>query len=168
MTCPEMPSAPFGTPQGPRANPGPTSTGHPASGTRRLDLTDLDGIVQHYMHRGLAKSMHSSGLKRYLRFCQEYSVSQQFHISERLLCSFVAVLARQGLAPGMIRMYLAAVRQAQIVQGHPEPREQSSMLCLNLMQTGVCRDRAQSGLPPSRVHLPITPPILRRMQESWR
>ena len=51
--------------------------------------------------------------------------------------------------------------------GFPEPRAQSSLPCLQLVQSGACRDRAQTGQPPFRTRLPITPPILRRMRESW-
>ena len=88
-------------------------------------------------------------------------------MSERVLCSFVAVLSHQGLAPATIRTYLAAVRHAQVVRGLPEPREQSTLPCLRLMQGGVRRNRAQRGAPPSKQRLPITPPILRQIHVSW-
>ena len=54
-----------------------------------------------------------------------------------------------------------------VVGGFPEPRAQSSLPRLRLVQSGARRDRAQTGQPPSRTRLPITPPILRRMRESW-
>ena len=85
-------------------------------------------------------------------------------MSESVLCAFVAGLAQQGLTPGTIRTYLAAVRHAQIVRGFPEPREQSSLPRLWLLQNGVRRDRAESGRATPRPRLPITPPILRRMR----
>ena len=85
-------------------------------------------------------------------------------MSESVLCAFVAGLAQQGLTPGTIRTYLAAVRHAQIVRGFPEPREQSSLPRLRLLQNGVRRDRAESGRATPRPRLPITPPILRRMR----
>ena len=83
-----------------------------------------------------------------------------------LLCSFVASLAQQGLAPTTIRTYLAAIRHAQIVRGFPEPRQHSSLPRLHLVQSGVRRERAERGLPPARPRLPITPPILRRLRPS--
>ena len=122
------------------------------------------------MHRGLADSTHrtyNSGVNRFRSFCDLFSVSHPFPVSERLLCSFVAALARQGLAPSTTRTYLAAIRHAQVVGGFPEPRAQSSLPRLRLVQSGARRDRAQTGQPPSRTRLPITPPILRRMRESW-
>ena len=122
------------------------------------------------MHRGLAESTHrtySSGLKRFLAFCHACAISTPFPVTEYQLCSFVATLARQGLAPSTIRTYVAAVRHAQIVRGLPEPREHSALPRLHLVQSGVRRDRAERGLPASRPRLPITPPILRQMHSAW-
>ena len=53
------------------------------------------------------------------------------------------------------------------MRGLPEPRQGSSLPRLRLMQTGVRRDRAQHGIPPSRPRLPITPDILRQMHAVW-
>ena len=74
---------------------------------------------------------------------------------------------KQGLAPGTIKTYLAAVRHAQIMKGLPEPRQGSSLPRLRLLQSGVRRDRAQQGLPPARSRLPITPNILLRIYTNW-
>ena len=101
-----------------------------------------------------------SALKRFLSFCQLYSISSPFPVTESALCYFVATLAHQGLAPSTIRTYLAAIRHTQIVRGHPEPR-------LRFLQMGVRRDRAQQNLPPSRPRLPIMPEILRQIQLVW-
>ena len=78
------------------------------------------------------------------------------------------MLCRQHIAPATICTYLAAVRYAQVVRELPEPREQSMLPRLRLMQSGVHRDRAQRGPRPGRQRLPITPPILRQMHLSWR
>ena len=88
-------------------------------------------------------------------------------MSETSLCAFVATLARQGLAPGTIRTYLAAVRHAQVVRGLPEPQQHSSLPRLQLLQSGVRRDRAESGRAGPRTRLPITPPTLRLLRSSW-
>ena len=93
--------------------------------------------------------------------------AEPFPVSEASLCAFVASLARQGLAPGSIRTYLAAVRHAQVVRGLPEPRQHSSLPRLQLLQSGVRRDRAERGQATPRPRLPITPPILRRLKSSW-
>ena len=74
-------------------------------------------------------------------------------------------LARQGLSPGTIKTYLAAVRHAQISQGSPDIR-QSALPRLQLVQTGVRREHAVRG-PAQTVRLPITPSILRRLHAVW-
>ena len=106
-------------------------------------------------------------MKRFLSFCQSYNVSAPFPVDESLLCYFVAALAEQGLAPTTIKTYLAAVRNAQITRGLPEPRQGSTLPRLRLLQMGVRRVRAEQGLPPSRPRLPITPDILRRIWSLW-
>ena len=79
------------------------------------------------------------------------------------LCYFVTSLTQEGIAPATIRKYLAAVRHAQIMRGHPEPQESSSLPRLRLVQNGVRRERASSGpSPPTR--LLITPPHLRQLR----
>ena len=87
-------------------------------------------------------------------------------MSETLLCYFVTSLAQGGCAPATIKTYLAAVRHAQIMKGHPEPREASSLPRLRLVQNGVRRERAESTSARQPVRLPITPHILRRLRPS--
>ena len=97
--------------------------------------------------------------------------------SPSLLCFFVASLAQQGLAPGTIKTYLAGVRHAQIIRGHqgssgvirghPEPRQNSTLPRLHLLQAGVRRERAERGVPPARPRLPITLSLLRQMRAVW-
>ena len=135
----------------------------------RLDVSVLDPAVLHYCEKGLADSTHktfNAAIKRFLSFCQLFNIQSPFPVSESTLC-YVAVLAKQGLAPGMIKTYLAAVRHAQIMRGLPEPRQGSSLPRLCLLQSGVRRDRAQQGLPTARSRLPITPNILLRIYTNW-
>ena len=131
-----------------------------------MDLSTLDEAVRLYCYRGLAESTHRtyrSGLSRYMSFCDAVNVSPPFPVSETILCYFVTYLARQGTSPASIKTYLAAVRHAQIVQGHPEPRQSSSLPRLRLVQNGIQRERASSGtmLP---IRLPVTISILRQVR----
>ena len=96
-----------------------------------------------------------------------FNIQSPFPVSESTLCYFVAVLAKQGLAPGTIKTYLAAVRHAQIMRGRPESRQGSSLLRLRLLQSGIRRDRAQQDLPPAQSRLSITPNILLRIHANW-
>ncbi len=105
-------------------------------------------------------------MNRFLHFCEGQGATP-FPVSETLLCYFVAALARQGLALSTIRTYLAEVRHAQIMRGLPEPRQQSSLPRLRLVQTGVQRDRVERGCNTARVRLPITPTLLRRVRVVW-
>ena len=107
-------------------------------------------------------------MNRFVQFCNAHG-TKPFPVSESLLCYFVASLAQQGLAPGTIKTYLAGVRHAQIIRGHPEPRQNSTLPRLHLLvlQAGVRRERAERGAPPARPRLPITPPLLRQMRAVW-
>lgn len=62
---------------------------------------------------------------------------------------FVVALARDGLAPTTIKTYLAAVRNAHIERGFPDLRDASSLPQLQLIQSGVRRERAVRGPPQS-------------------
>ncbi len=55
----------------------------------------------------------------------------------------------------------------QVTLGLPEPREFSSLPRLKLIQTGIKRVHAQRSPEGSRIRLPITPAILRQIQEHW-
>lgn len=109
---------------------------------------------------------YSLGLNRFLALCHAIDIREPFPVSELLLCYFAAVLAHQGLAPATIRTYLAAVRHAQVVRGYPEPRHNTSLPRLRLVQDGTRRVRAQRGIPQTRSRLPITPAILRQIRAS--
>ena len=136
----------------------------------RLDVSVLDPAVLHYCEKGLADSTHktyNAVIKRFLSFCQLFNIQSRFPVSESTLRYFVEALAKQGLAPGTVKTYLAAVRHAQIMRGLPEPRQGSSLPRLCLLQSGVRRDRPQQGLPPTWSRLPITPNILVRIYANW-
>lgn len=85
-------------------------------------------------------------------------------MSELYLCYFVAFLAEQDLAPSSCSTYLAAVRNAQIALGLPEPREHSSLPMLKRVLAGIRRCRVQQGSSTSRVRLPVTVDLLKRMR----
>ena len=147
----------------------PTASPRVAPGGGRLDLSTLDADLHRLTHSGLADSTHKTyqaGVTRYLSFASVFKVSPPFPASELVLCYFVVFLARQGLAPATIKTYLAAVRHAQIVRGLPEIR-QGALPRLQLVQTGVRRERAYGG-PPPKPRLPITTVILRKMRAVWQ
>ena len=131
-----------------------------------MDLANLDEAVQFYCYQGLADSTHRtyrSGLNRFLSFCYAMDIQSPFPVSETVLCYFVTALASQGTSLATIRTYLATVRHAQVVRGHPEPRQLSSLPRLRLVQNGVRRERAVSGANTA-VRLPITASILHRIR----
>ena len=84
-------------------------------------------------------------------------------MSEALLCIFLTLLAWEDVAPSTCRrIYCAAICHAQVVRGHPGPREFFSILRLRLVQNGVrgpSRPSPQSGATPH-----ISPAILRRIR----
>ena len=86
-------------------------------------------------------------------------------MTESLLCYFSAFLAREGLAPASIKLYLAAVRHIQVIHGFPEPRAESSLPRLKLVMSGIARNRTSTG-KPSRPRLPITIDILYKIFET--
>ena len=102
-----------------------------------------------------------------MSFCQSFNVSTPFPVTESLLCYFVATLANQGLAPLTIKTYLAPVRHTQITRCLPEPRHDSPLPRLHLLQMEVHCVRAECNLPPSCPRLPITPDILRQIGFQW-
>ena len=104
-------------------------------------------------------------MKRFYQFCSSYTIPDPFPVSELTLCYFVSYLAEQGLAPQTGRAYLAAVRNAQISLGLPDPREQSSLPLLKRVQAGIRRIRLQKGSNPGRIRLPITVHTLARIRE---
>ncbi len=127
--------------------------------------------LQCYLQAGLATSTHQTyqaAMKHFTRFCTAYSVGDPFPVHELLLCYFASYLAHSGLPLQTIKSYLAGVRNAHISMGLPDPREQSSLPLLKRIQAGISRIRQQSGSQSSRVRLPITIQVLKRLQVAWQ
>eukprot|EP00731_Ephydatia_muelleri_P036077 Em0199g3a len=109
---------------------------------------------------------YAAGMKRFNQFCNTFALTSPFPVSESTLCYFAVYLAKDNLASQTIKTYLAAVRDAQIALGMPEPRCQSSLPRLDRIQAGIRRVQAQKGTPP-KARLPITPMLLRRLRDHW-
>ena len=170
-----------------RSNPTPSAPAGPAAGpNHRLDLAALapavqlyfqDGLapstrrapaVQRYFQDGLAPSTrraYDSAMKKFAAFCEKFHVPDPFPVTEFLLCSFAASMADDGLAPQMVKSYLAAIRNTQLSLGLPDPREQSSLPVLKRVLAGISRSRLGRG-QPSRVRLPVTAVLLRRIKHE--
>ncbi len=118
----------------------------------RLDSSDLAPLFQEYFQAGLAQS---------------YSIQAPFPVHEHLLCYFATYLAKKNLAPQTIKTYLAAVMNAQIAMGLPDPRDQSSMPLLKRIQAGISKIRLQAGKSTKLTRLPITFRILQQICKAW-
>ena len=101
-------------------------------------------------------------MKKFHGFCATYQVLDPFPLTESMLCSFAAYMADRSLSPQTVKTYLSSLRNVQISLGLPDPREQSSLPVLKRVQAGIQRIRL--GDNPSRIRLPITPPILRQIK----
>ena len=137
----------------------------------RLDIPDLATALQEYFQAGLAPSTqrtYGAGMKHFTKFCFTYSITDPFPFSELLLCYYTSYLARKGLAPQTIKAYLAALRNAQISLGLPDPREQSSLPLLKGVQAGIGRIRPQTGNTKAKIKLPITVHVLTKIKEAWQ
>ena len=77
---------------------------------------------------------------------------------------FCDVPGTGGHLAGHNQDILSAIRHAQIMWGHPEPRESSSLPRLRLVQSGVRREHAVSSPTPQAARLPITPLLLRHLR----
>ena len=111
-----------------------------------LDISSLDGAVQHFCSQGIAPSTHKTyqaALKKFATFCSTYDILSPFPVSESVLCYFATYLACQRLSPQTIKVYLAAIRYMQITLGLPEPKEYSLMPRLRLVQSGIQRSYFQ-------------------------
>ena len=105
-------------------------------------------------------------MRRFHDFCVRFSVSSLFPVSEKLLCYFSVFLADEKLSFPTIKTYLAAVRDAHISLGFPDPRSAGSMTRLERIQAGIRRVQALKG-PSKRIRLPITLTILKRLGSCW-
>ena len=79
-----------------------------------MDLHSLDTAVQVFFSAGLAASMqrvYRTGNQQFLQFCRTYQIAQPFTVTERVMCGHIH---GEGLAPGVVKDYLADVRHSQI------------------------------------------------------
>ncbi len=125
----------------------------------------MEGAVQHYFTRGLAPSTHktySSDINKFNQFAHNLALPI-LCLYHNIYCYFVAYLASAGLSPATVKTYLAAVRHLQIAKGLPDPHQMESMAKLCLVERGVDKEYRH----PTRLRLPLTPPILRRIRTLW-
>ena len=111
--------------------------------------------------RGLADSTHrvySCGQKRFLQFCVVWLPLLQWSM-------FVAKLAAMGLKHRSIKTYMAGVRHLHIEEGLGDPFMQV-LTRLHYVLRGVKHAQGEAGAG-RREHLPITPPILRKIRGVW-
>ena len=87
-------------------------------------------------------------------------------VSEKHLCSFVSLLADQGLKYRTAKVYLSAIRHLQISAAQPDPFAGAPMARLEYVLRGIKKREVEKGAGP-RERLPITPPLLLRMKEVW-
>ena len=135
-----------------------------------MDLSNLDATVHYFCSQGVApstRSTYQSALRKFAEFCSLYCIVSPFPVSESILCYFSSYLACKTLSPQTIKTYLAGIRHMQITLGLPEPRAFSSLPRLRLVQSGIQRTHAQRSSSPAKIRLPITPAILRKIQEQW-
>ena len=102
-------------------------------------------------------------MRRFCSLCERFGISTPFPVTEHLLFSFVAYLADEGLSPQTVKSYVAAVRNAQLSLGLPDPCETSTFPILKRVQAGVSRLRLQQG-DSARVRFPITAELLSRIR----
>ena len=140
------------------------SEGHAPQQQTRLELANLDPVVQGYFEAGLAPSTrrtYQSGINRFITFCSTYRIPTPLPVSQSTLCYFILALAKEGLAYSTIKCYLSAVRHLHILHNLPEPRS-APMPKLSLVERGI---RKASHTRPPR--LPIGPAILRQIRALW-
>ena len=108
------------------------------------------------------RKVYSTGGRRYEDFCT-LSKLKPYPTSEKILALFVGHLYMEGLAPGTIKSYLAAVRYDQVARGLGNPNI-GGMPQLGYIVRGLKR------LTPvrTRKRLPITPGVLRCLKAVWK
>ena len=132
-----------------------------------MGIPGLDSAVHGYLVNSigsLTQNSYQAALHRFLQFLQlDGCTSSPFPLSEDLLCRFVAYLAGNGLCFSSIRVYLSALRFAQISRGLPDPAF-SSHCRLEYVLRGIRRSSPTSG---RLRRLPITPSILQVLYSAW-
>ena len=106
---------------------------------------------------------YTAGQNRYARFCDRYSISP-YPTSKEKLSQFVAFLFVKGLSDGTVKVYLSAVRHAQIGLGLGDPKI-PDMPRLEYVVKGF--RRRFSSKSRGRPRLPITPAILQALKVVW-
>ena len=134
-----------------------------------MDISELDEAMGEYFDAGLAPSTsrtYSAGISKYLALCSNLSTPPT-PASEQLLCRFVTYLARDNISHSTMKVYLAAVRQHHIRQGHVMPPF-NGMPRLSQILRGIRISRAADTTIRTRPQCqPITPEILRRIRQTW-
>ena len=131
----------------------------------RLDVAQLGGTIQELFVAGLAKSIqrtYRSGEKRYTDFCTVAALAP-FPASEPTLMAFVAFLYREGLSGSSVKLYLAAIRHAQIAMSMGDPHI-TSMPKLEYVTKGMHKITSARKL---QRQLPITPSVMRKLKDAW-
>lgn len=131
-----------------------------------MDVASLGGVVQELFSAGLApatKRNYKSGTRRYLKFCERFSIRAPHPASEQAPTAFVAFLHQQKLSSGTVKNYLSAIRYSQIAVGLGDPK-MGEMRQLEYVLKGVKRLSAGG---PKRARLPITPGILSKLKDVW-
>ena len=135
-----------------------------------MAIAHLDQSVRFYCQQGIAESTqrtYKAGVKCFHGFCAHVGLHNPLLVSETTLCQFSAFLANQGLAPQMVKMYLAAIRNLQLTLGLPDPWDTSNLPCLKLLLAGIRRVRSRNTTQPVHLRLPITLPILSAIKQLW-
>ena len=101
-----------------------TAGGSAGDGSARLDVASQVPTAHRLFMAGLAPSTRSAyelGARRYLKFCQAASRAP-FPVREEMLSLFISMLHVEGLAPGTVKSYQAAVTFGQNSGGMGDPR----------------------------------------------
>ena len=92
-----------------------TPTDRPVgNSSAQLDVASLVPTVHQLFAAGMAPSTRRAD--KYTRFCARAS-QPLFPVVEETMMLFVSMLHREGLAPGTLMSYMAAVRFEQISRG---------------------------------------------------
>ena len=105
----------------------------------RLDIPELERLLQHYIEQGLATSTHktySTSAKKFTDFCSKFDITQPLLVDQSLVCYYVSFLADQGLSPATIKVYLSALRYHHIATGMPVP-DRAAMPKLKTVDNGM-------------------------------
>jgi len=83
-----------------------------------LAIRDLDQWVQFYFEQGLSSSTlktYATGTKHFNDFCISHNITSPYPLSQSLLCYYVAHLAKQGLSPATIKVYLSLIATSRLL-----------------------------------------------------